>query len=96
MLVVVLFNILAPTDWQIGLVRVEDAALGVSISAIVGLLVWPRGAQGQLRLVLADLYDAAASSLSFSFRRMLTNANELDEDVSSSHRFAFTIGSTAP
>lgn len=36
-LVVVLFNILAPTDWQIGLVRVEDAALGVGISAVVGL-----------------------------------------------------------
>jgi uncharacterized membrane protein YccC len=59
-LVVILFNILAPTDWQIGLVRVEDAALGVGISAIVGVLLWPRGAQGQLRSALADLYDAAA------------------------------------
>jgi len=78
-LVVVLFNILAPTDWQIGLVRVEDAALGVGVSAIVGLLLWPHGAQGQLRSALADLYDAAASSLSFSFRRMLTDANEPDE-----------------
>jgi uncharacterized membrane protein YccC len=89
-LVVVLFNILAPTDWQIGLVRVEDAALGVGISAIVGLLLWPRGAQGQLRSALADLYDAAASSLSFSFRRMLTDAAESDAEVSSSHRFART------
>jgi uncharacterized membrane protein YccC len=89
-LVVVLFNILAPTDWQIGLVRVEDAALGVGISAIVGLLLWPRGAQGQLRSALADLYDAAASSLSFSFRRMLTDANEPDEEVSSAHRLART------
>lgn len=90
MLVVVLFNILAPTDWHIGLVRVEDAALGVGVSAIVGLLLWPRGAQGQLRSALADLYDAAASSLSFSFRRMLTDANEPDEEVSSSHRLART------
>src|SRR5258708_6681741 len=89
-LVVVLFNILAPTDWQIGLVRVEDAALGVGVSAIVGLLLWPRGAQGQLRSALADLYDAAASSLSLSVRRMLTDANELDEEVSSSHRLART------
>jgi uncharacterized membrane protein YccC len=89
-LVVVLFNILAPTDWQIGLVRVEDAALGVGVSAIVGLLLWPRGAQGQLRSALADLYDAAASSLSFSFRGMLTDANEPDEEARSLRRLART------
>ena len=62
----------------------------MGISAIVGLLLWPRGAQGQLRSALADLYDAAASSLSFSFRRILTDANEPDEEVSSSHRLART------
>jgi uncharacterized membrane protein YccC len=89
-LVVVLFNILAPTDWQIGLVRLEDAALGVGVSAVVGLLLWPRGAQGQLRSALADLYDAAASSLSFSFRRMLTDADEPTQEVSASNRIART------
>jgi uncharacterized membrane protein YccC len=89
-LVVVFFNILAPTDWQIGLARVEDAALGVGISVVVGLLLWPRGAQGQLRSAMADLYDAAASSLSFSFRRMLTDAEEPMEDVSASNRAART------
>ncbi len=85
-LVVVLFNILAPTDWQIGVVRVENAALGVAVSAVVGLLLWPRGARGQLRSALAALYDAAASSLSFSFRRMLgektsSTVSESDSDA---------------
>jgi len=89
-MLVVLFNILAPTDWHIGLVRVEDAALGVAISAVVGLLLWPRGAQGQLRSALADLYDAAASSLSFSFRRMLTDDAEPADEVSRTHRIART------
>jgi hypothetical protein len=70
-LVVVLFNILTPSDWQIGLLRLQNAALGVTVSAVVGLLLWPRGAAGQLRSTLGALYDAAASSLSFSFRRML-------------------------
>jgi hypothetical protein len=41
------------------------------VSAVVGLLLWPRGARGQLRSALGSLYDAAASALSFSFRRML-------------------------
>src|SRR5262249_53184188 len=70
-LVVVLFNILAPTDWQIGLVRLEDAALGVGVSALVGLALWPRGARGLLRSALADFFEATASSLSSSFRNVL-------------------------
>jgi uncharacterized membrane protein YccC len=89
-LLVVLFSILAPTDWRIGLVRVENAAIGVAISAVVGALLWPRGAQGLLRSALADLYDAAASALSFSFRRMLVDAEEPEAEVSSSHRAART------
>ncbi len=42
--VVVLFNLLAPAGWQVGLVRVEDVALGCAVSAAVGILFWPRGA----------------------------------------------------
>jgi uncharacterized membrane protein YccC len=75
-LVVVLFNILAPTGWQIGLVRVEDAALGVSVSGLVGLMLWPRGARGQLRSALAALYLAGAASLSASFRSLLAEEGE--------------------
>jgi hypothetical protein len=71
-LVVVLFNILAPTDWQIGLVRLEDAALGVGVSGVVGVLLWPQGARGQLGSALAAMYSAAATSLSGTFRRLLT------------------------
>jgi uncharacterized membrane protein YccC len=80
-LVVVLFNILAPTDWQIGLVRVEDAALGVAVSAAVGLLLWPRGARGQLRAALGRLYEAGAHSLAVSFRMMLTDPGEPPETL---------------
>jgi uncharacterized membrane protein YccC len=81
-LVVVLFNILAPADWQLGLVRLQNAALGVAVSAIVGVMLWPRGARGQLRTALAALYGAAAGWLSFSFRRMLVEdsaASDADE-----------------
>ncbi len=74
LLVVVLFNILAPSSWEIGVVRIENAALGVGVSAVVGLLLWPRGARGQLRSALGALYDAGASALSYSFRCMLDQA----------------------
>ena len=41
--IVVLFNLIEPEGWRTGLVRVEDIAVGVSISLLVGVVLWPRG-----------------------------------------------------
>jgi uncharacterized membrane protein YccC len=54
-MVSVLFNLLVPAGWQIGVVRVEDVALGCAVSLVVGVLFWPRGAGA---LVADDLADA--------------------------------------
>ncbi len=40
----ILFNIIAPVGWKVGLVRIEDIALGCAVSLVVGVLLWPRGA----------------------------------------------------
>ena len=42
--VLIIFNILQPAGWSLGLVRIEDVALGCAVSLVVGLLLWPRGA----------------------------------------------------
>ncbi|SNS68790.1 Uncharacterized membrane protein YccC [Asanoa hainanensis] len=52
----ILFNIIKPAGWQLGLIRVEDVAIGVGISLLVGLLLWPRGARKELRNALAAAY----------------------------------------
>jgi uncharacterized membrane protein YccC len=52
----ILFNILAPAGWKIGLLRVEDIALGGAVSLVVGLLFWPRGAGAALGRALAEAY----------------------------------------
>ena len=52
----ILFNILEPAGWRIGLVRVEDVALGSAVSLAVGLLFWPRGAAAALGNALAAAY----------------------------------------
>jgi uncharacterized membrane protein YccC len=52
----VLFNIIQPVGWSVGLVRVEDVAIGFAISLGVGLLFWPRGAAALLRDDLAAAY----------------------------------------
>ena len=40
---VLMFNIIAPTGWSIGAVRAEDMALGCGIGVTAGLLLWPQG-----------------------------------------------------
>jgi fusaric acid resistance family protein len=64
----ILFNILAPEGWQIGLVRLEDVALGSAVSIAVGLLFWPRGAGAALGEALADAYADSASYLAAAVR----------------------------
>jgi uncharacterized membrane protein YccC len=62
--VLILFNILAPAGWEIGLVRLEDVAIGSGVSLLVGLLLWPRGAAAALRDALAEAYTDSADYLS--------------------------------
>ncbi len=59
----VLFNIIQPTGWKVGLVRVEDVAIGFAISLLVGVLFWPRGAGAALRDSVADAYATSADYL---------------------------------
>lgn len=61
--VVFLFNIIQPIGWRVGLLRVEDVALGCAVSLAVGLLFWPRGARTALRRALADAYVQSADYL---------------------------------
>jgi uncharacterized membrane protein YccC len=60
---VILFNIGQPAGWRVGLVRVEDVALGCAVSLVVGLLFWPRGAGASLRTALAEAYADGARYL---------------------------------
>jgi uncharacterized membrane protein YccC len=70
---VFLFNIIQPAGWQVGLLRVEDIAIGCAVSVVVGLLFWPRGARAALRRALADAYidsaDYLASAVDFGMLR---------------------------
>jgi hypothetical protein len=64
----ILFNILAPEGWKIGLVRIEDIAIGSAVSLAVGLLFWPRGAGAALGRALADAYTDSAAYLASAVR----------------------------
>ena len=63
LVIVILFNIIQPAGWRVGLLRVEDIALGCSVSLVVGALFWPRGAGAALGRALAEAYRDSARYL---------------------------------
>jgi uncharacterized membrane protein YccC len=67
----VLFNLIQPVGWRVGLVRVEDVAIGFAISLGVGLLFWPRGAGALLRKNLAVAYARSAEYVVATARQVI-------------------------
>jgi uncharacterized membrane protein YccC len=59
----ILFNIISPAGWQVGLVRIEDVAIGFAVSLLVGALFWPRGAVAVLTQALSEAYAECANYL---------------------------------
>jgi uncharacterized membrane protein YccC len=60
---VILFNIIQPVGLKVGLLRIEDIAIGCGVSIVVGLLFWPRGAAAALRTAIAEAYADASRYL---------------------------------
>lgn len=59
-MLLLLFSLIQPAGLRIGLVRVEDVAIGCAVSLVVGFVFWPRGAAAELRRAVADgLADSA-------------------------------------
>jgi hypothetical protein len=71
-LLLILFNIIAPTGWRVGLVRVEDIGLGCLASLIVGLLAWPHGALASIGTALSNAYRVGAAYLEGVVEHSLT------------------------
>ncbi|MGH1523914.1 FUSC family protein [Leifsonia sp. L25] len=82
-LLVLLFNLIAPSGWTVGLIRIEDIALGCAVSLVVGLLFWPRGAAASLRRALAEAYRESvrylAAAVAFGLGRCEASAAEHPE-----------------
>ena len=76
----ILFNIIQPVGWRVGLIRVEDVAIGFAISLGVGLLFWPRGAGALLRRDIGAAY-ARAVDYAVATARRLTEGGRDDETV---------------
>jgi uncharacterized membrane protein YccC len=72
----VLFNLIQPSGWQVGLVRIEDVAIGFAISLGVGLLFWPRGAAALLSENLAFAYGRSADYVVATVRQIIQGGDQ--------------------
>ena len=70
MTLLVLFNIIQPVGWQVGVVRVEDVAIGFAVSLGVGVLFWARGAGALLRSDLANAFARGADYVAAAMREL--------------------------
>ncbi len=88
LVVVILFNIIDPVGWKVGLTRIEDVGLGCAVSIVVGLLFWPRGATAALGRALSDAFVKSSGYLADAVDRLTTTTHGVDTRPSQrgSHR----------
>lgn len=78
LVVIILFNIIDPVGWKVGLTRIEDVALGCAVSIVVGLLFWPRGATAALGRALSHAFVTSSGYLSDAVDRLTTTTRDVD------------------
>lgn len=76
--VIILFNIIEPVGWKVGLTRIEDVAIGCGVSVVVGFLFWPRGATAALGRALSAAFVASSAYLADSVDRLTMTSRQVD------------------
>ena len=82
LLVIILFNIIQPIGWKVGLTRIEDVAIGCGVSIVVGFLFWPRGATASLGRALSAAFVASSGYLADAVERLTTTRRQVDTEAS--------------
>ncbi len=63
MMVLIFFNLIVPTGWSVGLIRVEDVVVGALVGMMVSLLLWPRGATASAEAAVESARNVFAKYL---------------------------------
>ncbi|OBI81148.1 fusaric acid resistance protein [Mycobacterium sp. E740] len=76
MMVLIIFNLIAPTGWSVGLIRVEDVIVGALVGVVVSVLLWPRGTGVRLSRAIDDAFAVGATFLDAAVLRVTRGASE--------------------
>ncbi|ABK73376.1 FUSC family protein [Mycolicibacterium smegmatis] len=87
MMVLINFNLIAPTGWQVGLIRIEDVVVGALVGIVVSILLWPRGARASVTKAIDAARAAGAELLEAAVLRVTRGASEeaTDRVIALSH-----------
>jgi uncharacterized membrane protein YccC len=80
MMVLINFNLIVPTGWQVGLIRVEDVIVGALVGVVVSVLLWPRGATATVSKAIDDARAVGAKFLKAAVLRVTRGASEAAND----------------
>ncbi len=80
MMVLIIFNVISPSGWQVGLIRVEDVVVGALVGVVVSLLLWPRGAAATVSRAVDAAIDAGSTYLTVAVKRVTRGASESAND----------------
>jgi uncharacterized membrane protein YccC len=78
LVLLILFNIIAPVGWRVGIVRVQDVAIGFAISLAVGIVFWPRGASALVRNSVAAAYVSGVAFVDAAVARIVDRTQMTD------------------
>ncbi len=87
MMVLIIFNLVVPTGWQVGLIRVEDVVVGAMVGVVASVLLWPRGATASVTRAIDSARSIFAQYLRAAVLRITRGASEerTDELATLSH-----------
>ena len=80
MMVLIIFNVIVPTGWSVGLIRVEDVVVGAMVGVVVSLLLWPRGASATVSKAIDAACAVGSTYLRAAVNRVLCGASEAAND----------------
>lgn len=86
--VLVLFNLLAPSGWRLGLVRFEDVAVGAIVGLVASVVAWPRGPAAAMGSVAADMLQRSAAYLTTVLRTSDRDASASQAVIAEARRTA--------
>jgi len=81
MMVFIVFNLIQPTGWKVGLVRIEDIVLGAAVGLTASVLLWPRGATESVRRAVDAALEVSSRYLTAAVVRVTRGASEQSDDA---------------
>lgn len=95
MMVLIVFNLIVPSGWAVGLVRIEDVVVGASVGVVVSLLLWPRGVKSAVQQAIDAAREVGARYLRAAVLRVTRGAFEQAENqVNALSHDALTVSRT--